>query len=154
MFDLIIGHLETADEFERNAKRLLESGTRPPNWTHTYIECLGDACRERAAARKLIVLAHNNPWKVNQSADGAEDDRRGSEIRDMTLGQLIRLAASTRSAPAGSQRMRHSAQRMYDVAKLLRLNQTMAQLLWWCADLEPVPPGKTVISFDEQGAAK
>ena len=154
MFDQIVGHLETADEFERNAKRLLESGTRPPSWTHTYIECLGDASRERAAARKLILLAHDGPWKANQSVDGAKDDGPGSDIRDMTLGQLIRLAASTRSAPAGSQRMRHSAQQMCDVAKLLRLNQTMAQLLWWCADLEPVQPGKTVINFDEQRAAQ
>lgn len=150
MFDEIISHLATADAFEWNAKRLIESGAKPPNWAYTCIECLGDASRERAVARDLAVAAHTDSSKDDSSAESAEGDKRSGDIRGMTLGQLLRLAAVARSASGGSKRMRQSTQRMSQVAALLQTNKAMPQLLWWCGDVEPVPPGRPVIDTEER----
>ena len=154
MFKQIVNHLEIADEFEWNARRLFKSETRPPNWTNAYIQCLGDASRERALARSLAVSAHTDSFRDDLSAESVEDDNRPGDIRNITLRQLLRLAAIARSAPAGSQRMRQAAQRIRQVAALLQSNGAMAQLVWWCADIVPVPPGKPAIALDERGAAR
>ena len=66
----------------------------------------------------------------------------------MTLEQVLQLAATARSSPAGSQRLRDAAASMSQIALLLRTNQAIAQLLWWSADLEPIPPGKPVMGID------
>lgn len=149
MFNKIVDHLEIADEFERNALRLLKAEAKSPGWKDTYIECLGDANRERAVARRLIVAAHNEPAADDLLAGSAE-----AEIKTMTLGRLLRLAGVARSTPVGSQRMRQTAQVMRDTAKLLLINQTMAQLLWWTTEVEPVPPGRPVIDLAKQGATR
>lgn len=154
MLDQIIGRLETADEFERHAKRLLESGSRPPNWTHTYIECLGDASRERTIARELVLLAHKTSDQGNRSTEGAKADESSSDIGGMTLRQVLRLVDAARSSPAGSQRMRKAARRLSQVAACLHDNDAMAQLLWWNPDLQPVPPGRPVIDFDRRKAGQ
>jgi len=152
VFNRIINHLEIADEFERNALCVLKADAKSPGWTDTYFQCLGDASRVRAVARDLAVSTHNGSLTNDSSAERTGSDKQSGNIRDMTLGQLLRLAAVTRSAPAGSQRMRHAAERIGQVAMLLHTNKAMGLLFWWCGDLEPLPPGMPVIALDETGA--
>lgn len=154
MLDQIIGHLETGDAFEFNAKRLFESGTRPPDWAYTYIECLGDAARQRAAARRLAVSVHTHSSRVDSPDQIAGGGKQSGNIGDMTLGQLLRLADIARSAPGGSQRMRHAAQRMSQVAAILHTNGVLAQLSWWCVEIQPVPSGRPVLSLNEREASE
>ena len=147
LLDQILFRLETGDDFEHNAKRLL--ATKPPGWTHTFIQCLSDASRERAAARDLAMSAHDD-----SPSDKVSAGSRMRGIHAMTLKHLLRLAAVTKSAPAGSQRMRHAAQRMRQVAAFLHQKGLIAQLLWWCAYVEPLPPGRPVISVHGREAGQ
>ena len=141
MLDHVSRHLETGDAFERNGKRLL--ATKPPRWADTYIECVRDATRERAAARDLALSVEMSDQRIKESARSHQRD-----LHAITLGQLLCLAAVNRSAPAGSQRLRHAAGRMRQVAALLHEKNVLAQMLWWCGDVEPVSPGRPVTSFD------
>jgi hypothetical protein len=142
----IINHLEIADQYEWNAKRVLELCPKPPNWAYTYIECLADASRERAVARMLVMEAYNNSRKSDLPVYGVKSRELRSEIRDTTLGQLVRLVAVAKGSPAGSERMRHVVQRLNQIAQYLDSNGIMSQLLWWCEEVEPVPPGRPIFT--------
>ncbi len=154
MLDHIVSCLETAAEYEVNALRLLESENRPPNWTYTYLQCLGDASRERNRARELARVWSRESDAGTRSANDSDAKTGLNELHHITLKQLIHLAFTATSAPAGSKRMRDSVARMSQVATLLRTNQTIAQLLWWSPDLQPVPPGRPVIDFDKREAGQ
>ncbi len=81
MLDQILCHLETGEAFEFNAQRLL--GAKPPGCANTCIECLADACSERAATRDLALSAHNDNWSDNLSAGSGQTD-----VRSRMLGKL------------------------------------------------------------------
>lgn len=153
MLDGAIQFLSTADDFELEAIRQFGAKPRSPNWTNTYLRCLGDARRQRTAARKLVVLASKDS-RVDATARGDEGAKCFDEIRSMTLEQFPQLAATARSSPAGSQRMLQAAKRRQKVAALLQRNEALAQLLWWCVEVEPAPPGRPVIDIDKREHAQ
>lgn len=152
MFDQVINHLEIANEYEWNARRLFETAIKSPNWTDTYLQCLGNARRERAVARNLVMIALQDSCADELAPQRGEWERCPDEIRRMTLEQLLQLAATAQSSPAGSRKMRRASERISQVAALLQSNNALAQLLWWCAEVEPIPPGKPVINFDKREA--
>lgn len=145
MFTEALNHLVMADEFDRNALRVAKADAQSsPRWTDTYIQCLGDASRERAVARRLAAIVH----------DDVPSDSAEAYIGKNTMVQIVRLATIARSAPAGSERMRRAAARMRSIAAFLQKKKAIAQLVWWCGDVEPVPPGRPVICLDGREAGR
>lgn len=153
MLDRVIQFLAAADDFEFEARRQFEAHPRSPNWADTYLQCLGDARRQRVAARELVTLASKDS-REDAAARGDAGTKYSGETLSITLEQLLQLAATARSAPAGSQRMRRSAEQMRLVAALLQENNAMAQLLWWSSDLDPVTPGRPVLNFEKWEAQR
>lgn len=150
MIDEVLRHLELAGRFEENAQRLADSSDKGPNWLVTYNQCLSDARRERAIARRIAQ---------NRSAaevKGSKQHRSLSAqaLKAVTVGQILRWAAITRSSPIGTSRLSSTALRMMAIAKVLEEANVLTQLIWWAADIAPVAPGKTPATLVEVSAAR
>lgn len=75
---------------------------------------------------------------------------RYSQIPDMSIRDLCRMAQELRAAQPGSRQASQLANRMGAAATYLEDSGALAQMLWWARDVEPEAPpdGKAeVIEF-------
>lgn len=65
---------------------------------------------------------------------------RYSQIPDMSLRDLCKMAEQLRSAKPGSRKASQLANRMGAAATYLEDSGALAQMLWWARDVEPEAP--------------
>ncbi|MFZ0301879.1 MAG: hypothetical protein WAL75_04305 [Terracidiphilus sp.] len=144
MIDYILGQLEIAEQYEIEAQRLRQAENNSPNWVTTYAQCLKDASCERAIARKLAAYHQH---EFNRSGSDHRDKRRepgvlAHDIREVTVGQILRWAAIARSSSVGTRKLKRAAERMSQVAAALDSGNALEQILWWTGEVVPEPPGR------------
>lgn len=138
MIDEVLKHLETADRFDENAKRLFEADEKAPNWLNSYNQCLRDARRERTMAREIARK------RSQETVEYFNQTRRGrvKGLKSVTIGQIFRWASIIQSSSVGTSRLRRTAIHMMAVAELFEAAEALGQINWWSSDVAPVPPGR------------
>ena len=63
-----------------------------------------------------------------------------TDVPDMTIRDLAKLAEQVETAKPGSKRARQLADRMCAASLYLEDSGALAKLLWWAPDLQPSAP--------------
>jgi hypothetical protein len=143
VIDVVMRHLELASQFEENARRLVESRDKGPNWTNAYNRSLADARRARELARKIAQgLEVDSMVGHAKRSERRANRSRKADVRRVTIGQILRLASIIESSSPGTARLRRAASRMKEIVAILEGSAVLSQFMWWARDMSPVPPGR------------
>lgn len=130
MIDEVSRHLEMADKYEENAKRINEADQKAPNWLDTYRQCLKDSKRERILAKRLVN--RREMYSAGRDAGGSQAKRKKpfcGDLNSITVGQILRWASIGKSSSMGTVRLRRFALRLQNVAEFLEEGGALGQLL-------------------------
>lgn len=150
VIDEVLRNLELANQFEQNARRLLDGGNKGPRWVDVYNRCLAEAKRVRGLAREIARSRGAATTVVETAMHKAAGHRpRKINFEKITVGRILHLVAIIQSSSPGTARLKRASLRMKEIVGVLEGTSAIGQILWWAEDVSPIPPGRPAEVLNE-----